>query len=40
MSIDLADFIAKELALYSTEFSEGVEKVAEEVAEEAVQELR
>jgi hypothetical protein len=40
MSIDLADFIAKELALYSTEFSEGVEKIAEEVAEEAVQELR
>ena len=40
MSIDLADFIAKELASYSTEFSEGVEKIAEEVAEEAVQELR
>nr|DAW77409.1 MAG TPA: putative tail component [Caudoviricetes sp.] len=40
MSIDLADFIAKELASYSTEFSEKVEKIAEEVAEEAVQELR
>lgn len=40
MSVDLASLIADELAAYSKEIEEGVDTIAEEVAEETVQELR
>lgn len=40
MSNDLANIIAEELAAYSKEVTDEVNKIAEEVTEETVQELR